>query len=291
MLSRFIRSYLALNLPQGLTISLEVVENGSACGVKELVGGASTPGHPVHYHHQPRLGIPCARNCSIRAALARQGTHIAFVDDDERFDPEWLVTIWAYLKQQNDNTVVQGAVYSVLPTSAPTYLANFFQREIKITGATLHVCRTNNVILPVSILTQHNLWFDESFPLAGGTDSKLFRQAHALGVKIKSCAEAIIYEDVPEPRASIKWLSQRNFRIGITMGELASQAPGKHRLTHFFQQGYRAIIYLLKYLLNTLFLKAREKRIRYWFKSCKTMGSGLGALGMRVDSYKSIQGD
>ncbi|TCK03059.1 glycosyltransferase [Marinobacterium mangrovicola] len=288
MLGRFIDSYLQLNLPEGLSISLEVVENNTHREMEALVTNAGTESRPVHYHHQAKLGIPCARNTSIQAAIDRNASHIAFVDDDERFAPDWLVNIWHYLNSQADETVVHGAVYSVLPQSAPQYYLDFFQRQIEATGSELDFCRTNNVILPLSILTRNKLWFDESQPLAGGTDSKLFRAVHALGISIKSCAEAVVYEDVPDERVTLRWLSHRNFRIGMTMGEQAAQVS--NRYTHFLRQSGKSLVYLLKYLIRTLLMQRREKRIRYWFKACKSAGSGLGSLGCRVDAYKKIQG-
>ncbi len=290
MLSRFIESYLQLKLPAGLSISLEVVENDQQQHMQGLVTSAGTTSHPAYYHHQPKLGIPCARNTSIHAALDRQASHIAFVDDDERFDPDWLVNIWAYLNSQTEETVVHGAVYSVLPPSVPKYYEAFFQRQIEPTDTELDFCRTNNVILPLTVLTRHGLWFDESKPLAGGTDSKLFRAAHALGVPIKSCAEAVIYEDIPLERANVRWLSHRNFRIGLTMGEQASQGADANQVTHFLRQSGKATSCLTKYLARTLLLQRKEKNIRYWFKACKTIGCGLGSLGVKVDAYKNVQG-
>ncbi len=290
MLSTFIDSYLQLLLPAGLSVSLEVVENDSQRQLEAQVATAGSETHPVHYHHQPKIGIPCARNASIRAAIARNASHIAFVDDDERFDPDWLNNIWDYLNQQSTETVIHGSVYSVLPASAPAYYQSFFQREVEPTGSELHFCRTNNVILPLPILTRNDLWFDESQPLAGGTDSKLFRAVHALGISIKSCAEAVIYEDVPKERVTLKWLSHRNFRIGLTIGEQTAQQTGCNRYAHFLRQSVKAIGYVLKYAVRTLLFQQREKCIRYWLKACKSIGSGLGALGYKVDAYRKVQG-
>ncbi len=56
---------------------------------QKLVERAS--GLPLTYVHEVRAGIPLARNAVLHAARNLNPDWIAFVDDDEVIDREWLI--------------------------------------------------------------------------------------------------------------------------------------------------------------------------------------------------------
>lgn len=290
MLSRLINSYLKLNIPDNVTISLEVVENDTASHSKKLVESiASDTLHPVLYHYEPLLGIPFARNRCIDIALNKNADFLAFVDDDEWFTKNWLTEIWSYSQTQPTGTVIQGNVLSQLPDNTPSYFYPFFQRKEVATGSPLHMCKTNNVLVPISVFKEHKLSFDESKPFAGGTDSKLFRLAHSRGVHLVYCAEAIVNEEVPIERLNYRWLSKRYFRIGLTMGEHMMFRGRLDQLTHTTSRTLSCIKYSLKAAIY-LVLAKKEKQLRSWLKACKKLGEGLGPWGFSVDSYRRVEG-
>lgn len=290
MLQRLIDSYFRLKVPSDISVNLLIVENDSQPNCKSLVEAESQNGLlPIDYYHEPRLGIPIARNRCVKLAINRNQDYIAFIDDDEWFTDSWLETIWQYHQTQPPNSVIQGSVKSELPADAPKHLYPFFQRKDQPTGQKLHMCRTNNVLVPLSLFTHHGLLFDESRPFAGGTDSKLFRAAHALGVPLIYCSEAMVYEEVPRTRLSYRWLSKRYFRIGLTMGEHIVFQHKTDRIPYTLKLCLSSVKYSLKAIVYFLILK-KEKHMRSWIKACQKLGEGLGPWGIKVDSYRKVEG-
>lgn len=290
MLQRLIRSYVSLQIPEGVQLCLIVVENDLAPNMRDSVANLNNdPKHPILYAWEPRLGIPIARNRCLDIAMENNATHLAFVDDDEWFPEDWLTHIWGYYRTQPPESVIQGPVISVLPPDAAEHFLPLFQRKLKLTGDQLHTCLTNNVLVPIEFFERFQLRFDESRPLAGGTDSKLFRQAHAQGAQLIYCVEATMFEEVPPERITYRWLSKRYFRIGLTMGEHAKLTRPRDKFKHALSTLYRSLLNALKSLLYALTFN-RKKHWKSWLKSCKLMGECLGAFGVRVNSYTKVEG-
>jgi hypothetical protein len=52
--------------------------------------------------------------------------------------------------------------------------------------------------------------------MTGGSDYLFFKQAVALGMRIVWSAAAPVYEDVPKSRMTLRWICQRQYRLGNT---------------------------------------------------------------------------
>lgn len=288
MLSNLLRSFETLEPLQGVEVEIDIVENHSEQNLKELILGLATNlPLKVNHHWEPRLGIPIARNHALRVAQESGATHIIFIDDDERVAPQWLNELWSTYLKYDENSVIQGTVISILESKENEHLHYLLQRKIRPTGEVLETASTNNVIIHIETLNQHQLAFDESRPLAGGTDSKLFRKAHRLNIPLIYCAEAIVYEDIPKERINMRWIAKRNFRTGLTYGEYKKEHTTGwsfpiNRLRALLKHSLKALIHLIAY--------NPEKLRKRWIKVCLASGQILGFFRVRIDSYKEING-
>jgi succinoglycan biosynthesis protein ExoM len=289
MLTNLLKSFEALKPLEGVEVEIDIVENHTEKDLETLIHklAPSLPFKVIH-HWEPKLGIPIARNHGLRAAKAAGATHIIFIDDDERVDELWLRELWSAYLQYSEDTVILGTVISAFESSENQHLHHMLQRKLRPTGYALDTCATNNVIVHIDTLDQHQLQFDESRPLAGGTDSKLFRKAHSLNIPMFYSAEAIVYEDIPAVRVNMRWISRRNFRVGLTYGEYKKEnAPGMGypigRLSALLKHSFKALIHLIAYNPDKL-----RKR---WIKVCLASGQILGFFQVRVDSYKNVNGN
>ena len=290
MLDKLIASFVALKVPELIEVSLEVVENNELPEVEDLVIARSRQTNKkIFYHFESRVGIPVARNRCIDVAIEKAADYIAFVDDDEWLFDDWLLKIWEFCGQIDSDAVVQGAVIAKLPDGTPNYMLNFFQPKIKVTGTSLHVCATNNVLVPVSVVREYGLRFDESRPLAGGTDAKLFRYAYSLGVKMYYCAEARVCEEIHSERITYAWMSKRYFRVGLSVGAHRQMDSLGAWMHHVFSLAYRALVYCLKAIVYYVLFNKR-KHMHSWLKCCRMVGELLGPFGVNVDSYRRING-
>ncbi len=288
MLTNLLKSFQSIEILQNVDVQIDIIENHTETNLAKLICNLA-PSLPfkINHHWEPKIGIPIARNHALRVARESNATHIIFIDDDELVAPQWLKELWNTYLQYDENTIIQGAVASLINTTKNKHLHQLFQRGHKKTGDRMQLCATNNVIVQLEVLKKHNIYFDESRPLAGGTDSKLFRKAAQRGIPMIFCADAIVYEDIPEERITISWLSKRHFRTGLTYGE-HYRATGAGlmfpaaRSWDLFRYSLRALTYIIK--LN------KYKFQKRWLKICRTCGRILGFFHYRIDSYKKTDG-
>jgi succinoglycan biosynthesis protein ExoM len=290
MLARLIDSYLSLHIPDSIRVCLVVMENNSKPEAEDLVRQKNIlEEKPVYYYIESRLGIPIARNKCIDAAFSLGADFIAFVDDDEWLSEDWLQTMWSFCQKTQLGSVIQGPVISVMPLDAPKYMADFFQRKMHSTGTIIDVCATNNVLVPMAIILEHSLRFDESIPFAGGTDSKFFRMARSKGVRLVYCAESIVYEDIDSKRITFRWLSRRYFVTGLSIGAHRKTNSRVRFFGRFFLLAIRAAWQLVKSLFHTIVFN-RRRSMECWLGVCRLTGEILGPFNVKIESYRAVDG-
>ena len=169
---------------------------------------------PVTSCVEPRRGIAAARNTSFAHAPA-DADFVAFVDDDEYVEPDWLERL-LQVQQAHDADVVAGAVIAEYESGIPDWVkkGGFFQRRRFHTGDRVKLCATCNVLVRASALRSLGTAFDEQFSLTGGEDTHLFLRLSMAGCKMMFANEAVVHELVPVSRANVKWLAMRAYSGG-----------------------------------------------------------------------------
>jgi GT2 family glycosyltransferase len=119
-LSRTIRSLLRQQLPSGLDCEVIVVDNNSRDDtgtlLRALVGREQVA---LRCLFESRQGVSHGRNAGIRASLA---PIVAFTDDDNEVDPEWVATIKRMLDRDPEVAAVGGKVLPEWPSAVPGWL-------------------------------------------------------------------------------------------------------------------------------------------------------------------------
>lgn len=209
LLDSLVKQELGLNL----TMRVIVVDNDSEESSKDTVNILKKEyPFPLFYFSEPRQGISYARNKALDNASAE---YIAFLDDDEVAEPNWLKSLFDTLLTTNSD-VVFGPVIGVLPEYAPDWTRSHasFQRPRLKTGAVVKYGASGNVIFKASILVSPHQAFDHDFGLTGGGDTEFFYRLHLAGKKLIWCDEAMVKEDVPDNRLTLQWVFKRSFRGG-----------------------------------------------------------------------------
>lgn len=86
-----LESLLRAPVPEGLEVSIYVVDNNSPDDTKAVVEEIQRDAAlPVHYVRERKQGLSQARNAGIAAGT---GEIIGFIDDDEQIDSEWYRVI------------------------------------------------------------------------------------------------------------------------------------------------------------------------------------------------------
>lgn len=204
-----------------LEIRIVVVDNDAAESAREVVDDArSWLRHPIHYRVEKRVGIPQARNAALAAALASDW--IAFVDDDEVPEPDWLAALWR-VQRATGADVVTGPSLPRFAQPPPPWIveSRLFEPLRRATGASLPTAYTNNVLVRGAALRALDALFDERFTLGVGEDAELFARVAAAGGRIVWADDAIVYENVPPARATLRWLLARGYRDGAATAAVA----------------------------------------------------------------------
>ncbi|MFN8606523.1 MAG: glycosyltransferase family A protein [Vulcanimicrobiota bacterium] len=102
-----VASLLALERPAGVDYELVVVDNGGQDGSFDWLQSQTG----VRSFREERPGESQARNRGIEEA---RGDWLAFVDDDELAEPDWLLRLWK-AAQELSSRVVTGSVWLQMP--------------------------------------------------------------------------------------------------------------------------------------------------------------------------------
>lgn len=195
-----------------------VVDND---GEDPLVGAAVAEfgrqsGLQVRYRIETKPGISAARNAIFDEAAALNVRFMAMIDDDEWPSPAWLAEL---LKTQADEqaVVVGGPVRPVFPDNASNlqkYHRYWSVDKQFLNGKPFVFCTCNFLIDLQAIESMPRPLFDEEFGLSGGGDTVFFRGLFFAGHAMAWSDAAWINEEVPQSRASFKWMRQRRYRVG-----------------------------------------------------------------------------
>lgn len=287
MLGNALTSLKDIHIPPGCTIEAVVVDNdinGSARTITETMQ-VKFP-FPLHYFIEEKRGIPAARNRAIDEAKKRVATELAFFDDDEEVDKDWLSHLCACHQKKKSITI--GPVLPFYPDNAPDWIVKggFFEPKRYNTGDIVQGAATGNVLYNMAIFNL--LRFDERFALTGGTDVLLSAQAIQRGEQVTYCAEAIAYEHVPISRMNSRWLLQRAYRV--TLG-LTTHKIVLHSYRHAFLTSLPKMVLTAGYgglLLCRSLVQGKIMRVRAYIYFARAYGIFHGLLRRHYDEYKTI---
>lgn len=210
-------------------LDVVIVDNEGSAEAKTICDEARQPGLPVRYVHEPRRGIPFARNASLDH-VAPDAEFFAMIDDDEVPEPGWLEQL-LLAQARTGADVVRGAVVPVFPNGAPAWIqgGNFFGwpkpgPAALADGAELASASSNNVLVRCAPVRALGLRFDPTLAFTGGTDALFFRQMKVAGCKIVYAAGARVREIVPAERATFGYLWRAHYKQGC------NKVPRKLRL-------------------------------------------------------------
>lgn len=208
-------SLIRQELPDDVIPTIVVIENGEPLGVCEFVDVFSNSlprPWKILYENEPNLGIPQARNRSLLLALEQQPDWIAFIDDDETVDVDWLARMVA-ITREFDADVFRGPIRYVYPEVKPEWYPINRPRPFK-RGQNLKIAYTNNTLVRAALISSEGLAlrFDENMRFTGGSDAEFFLRAVEFGAAIRYVDDAWVQEVVTPNRLTKSWLFNRNLR-------------------------------------------------------------------------------
>ncbi len=171
---------------------------------------------PISCVHEPRQGIPHARNRALDVA-ATDADWLAFIDDDEVPSPPWLDRLLEGQRAHGAD-VVTGPVVSRFVAEPPEWMrrGKFFDLDRHPSGTRLAKAYSNNVMFRADLVREHRLRFDEKLSYGVGEDTHFFRRIALAGHSIVWVDDALVEEWIDPARISERWLIERRYLHGVT---------------------------------------------------------------------------
>jgi succinoglycan biosynthesis protein ExoM len=209
MLAELLRTLQSQKTDDLFTFDIVVADNDAAASARQAVADVAAASRVrVTYVVEPVANIARARNAAVAGAT---GDFIAFVDDDEVPQNDWLLELFKARERYAVDAVL-GPVMSRFETPPPEWVkkGGFFDRPRFATGTPIQWpnARSGNVLFVRALLQKLDPPFRPEFATAG-EDVDFFRRLAEHGCRFVWCDEAPVFEIVPPSRATRGFLLRR----------------------------------------------------------------------------------
>jgi glycosyltransferase involved in cell wall biosynthesis len=261
--------------------SIVVADNDRAESARAVVTRfRATSPLAVTYCVEPEQNIARVRN---RALAHASGDFVAFIDDDEFPEDDWLVRMLDGCARFEAAGVL-GPVRPFFAETPPAWLvrSRLCERPEHPTGTALHWrhTRTGNVLFHRRILDAHEPPFRPEFP-NGGEDVDFFRRMMERGHRFVWCNEAPVYEEVPPERRRRRYFLKRALLRGQNERLLLSATSVAKSLV---------AVPLYVAALPLACVLGQHAVMQCGVRLCDHAGKLLGAVGIRPAGEKYING-
>jgi len=214
-----------------------VVDNASTDQTSSVIERAAAES-PVAFRSlvEDSPGVSMARNAAVKNA---GGSWVAFFDDDQLADPDWLQELWNTAQGQGAR-VVAGARDLLISAEQHQRLPAVCRRELgellesgscfrysgEITGS------TGNMLIQRSVFDEVGLFSERS--VEGGEDTDLNRRVSAKGIESWYTPHALVHHFVPPYRLEVPYLRWTCRRVGVQMAWRERKAFGWVRFLAMF---------------------------------------------------------
>lgn len=218
MVASLIKSLGTMKLPDNCTIQCLIVENDDSPKTQSIIQNLLPLPNDLEltYALETEQGIPFGRNRAAKDAIAMGADLLAFIDDDETVEIDWLINLVdAY--RTSGAPLVGGPVRVAPEVKNLSWLEramhagvekSFKKIEEGVKSSTKErpqTIVTNNWLAETKLFTHYNLQFDPKMRLTGGTDSKFCRDVWNLGLKTYWEPTAIVLATMPKDRLSFSY--------------------------------------------------------------------------------------
>ncbi len=250
----------------------------------------------LEYQHEPRRGISQTRNRSVAAALGLGVEFLAFIDDDEVPQPDWLDELLR-VQREYEADVVGGPVLPYFYEPVPEWVLKgkffeqFFERPRYPTGRPIELTGAGNVLVRAEVFEKMGEIFDERIGLIGGEDTIFFSRVYQAGYRMFWADEALAYEWTPAARTNVKWLLKRAYRLGNSRSMLEKYGEDiglRARLVRLTKGGGRIAqgLALTVVAVPLLPLTGRHVLVKALQHVCRGSGMLMGLAGVLYEEYK-----
>ncbi|RAX38083.1 glycosyltransferase [Rhizobium tropici] len=286
-LDQTLLSLAVLAIPTGAIVRIIVADNDVTPSARGRVDAMrSAVPFEIVYVHCPASNISIARNACLDHA---SGDFIAFIDDDETASEDWLAELLIMADTTGADAVL-GPVQAVYANVAPAWMrrGDFHSTLPVWVAGEIVTGYTCNVLLRRGAPSLAGRRFNIALGRSGGEDTEFFMHMHKAGGRIAYAEDALVYEPVPDKRATVSWLSKRRYRMGQTHGRMLLEATnGFGRWRAIALAGTKSAYC---FAAAALLAASPIKRHRYGLRGIMHAGVVSGLFGVReIEQYGSLE--
>ena len=247
----------------------------------------------LHYVAEPERGISSARNRAINEALDRDADFVAFIDDDDLPEADWLLQLMAKQKASGAGLVF-GSWRPMINAEAPAWyqdLRYFKTRKNRVKrkyGVEIpDRIATCNVLIARSVLEQQATKgpvFSPEFSFTGGEDKEFFIRALKAGASFETADKSLVNKNYTGERATVPGVLKLAFRQGSVLMHVTQRHATIAEVKRRRRKAYSKILVDLLHLPATLFSKGRL--MSHLFNISKNLGAIYGYSGHKYDYYR-----
>lgn len=263
--------------------SLAIVDNDVSESARHAVESfARESSLSVAYYVEPEQNIALARNRVVEQAM---GDFLAFIDDDEFPNPDWLVVLYkAMLRYKADG--ILGPVLPHFEGKPPVWVLRgcFFDRPTHPDGDVLtwKNTRTGNVLIRRELFKKGHKWFDPAMG-SGGEDRDFFKRKIEEGYVFRWCNNAPVFETIPPSR----WKRTVLLKRALVRGKMALNNTRSQPVS-VLKSMVAVVVYTA--CLPLFFLMGHHIFMRFLIKNCDHLGKLLAFLGVDWVKEKYVTG-
>jgi glycosyltransferase involved in cell wall biosynthesis len=295
MLQHCLQSIASQVISSHIEVDVVVVDNEGKSNNLALIQEFSAHCRfPVHYVHEPRRGIPQARNAALEKIGSLGADWIAFTDDDCWVSPTWLASLIESAENHKAD-VVYGRREFLFPTPLP-FWAMRSEQGIHAEGDELPYAATHNVLLAAWLVNGHTkLRFDER--LAHGEDTDFFHRAAQRRARIVYSAEPLVLEVISPDRATFHFQTRRAYYYAASRSYFHRRYKGAYRTV--MKLGARCAFHAPMAIARLVAAPFAWPFSEDTFRSlvtkgavrlAGTVGAAAGLLGCDGNPYRNING-
>lgn len=286
-LKRLLNSLFEMNYPKEIRTEILIVDNDKNKSAQTVVKNLKS-GSNLHYTTEPEMGLSNARNKALTTAIEIGATHLAFIDDDEIADINWLLNHIDFYNKFEDIYISSGPTYKKFNGDYPEYIINnktFKTVSSKKLGEYKKTCASGNVFFPLNIIKDNNIYFSKEFNYCGSEDTDFFSRLQKQGYNIGWNFNAVNYEIVDDKRANMKWILDRAYHNGCSVS-VSRFTENKNQLKRFLYvtEKFFTVLFNIVITIFSIFFG-----LTCFFNNLtliyKNTGKLVGAITGNINSY------
>ena len=219
----------------------------------------------VRYVISGAKNISSCRNVCLEAA---KGVWVAFIDDDQTVEPNWLQEMIS-TAENFEADAVKCYVRAIYPPETPEWIraGKAYTYDYGPTGQEVLVAATCGILFRRDVSSAQSLLFDVELGITGGEDMEYFVRYRELGGKIVSCRTAVANEIVSPERVNPTYLKKRLRGFGHVAGCVFLAKKTLLGQSMSIVKSIAGVTITCPYIIVRIFNKATAGRLfmKFWY--------------------------